>query len=294
MRGIVFILFFSFSFFAKGQLFGPHVQRVLFLGNSITYAGGYVLRVDAYARMHGSGEPLEIMNLGLPSETVSGLSEEGHAGGRFPRPDLHERLARVLDATKPDLVIACYGMNDGIYQPLDAKRFQKFKDGIQWLHEQVASRGIRIVHMTPTVYEDKKGQSPEYAKVLDVYSKWLKRQSAWEVIDAHFPIKKFLEKNKRKDPSFSLASDGVHIGALGHSLVAQEIIQYFTRQKCTDCEHIPASSWFEILGQEHSLMKDAWLRATGHLRPDMKLGLPMEEAMKQKEVFEKQINAVRQ
>jgi len=294
MRGVILVWLVSFSFFAKGQFFGPKIQRVLFLGNSITYAGGYVQLVDAYARMQGSGKPIEIMNLGLPSETVSGLSEEGHAGGRFPRPDLHERLARVLDGTKPDLVIACYGMNDGIYQPLDAERFQKFKEGIQWLHVQVAARGIRIVHLTPTVYEDKKDQSPAYAGVLDVYSKWLKRQSTWEVIDPHFPMKKFLEKKKKKDPNFSLAADGVHIGELGHALVAREIIEFFTKKSCEDWDQIQNYKFYEALGQEHRLMKDAWLRATGHLRPDMKVGLPMEEAMKQKEVFEKQINALRQ
>ena len=60
---------------------------------------------------------IEFINAGLPTETVSGLSEEGHAGGSFPRPDLHERLERVLPATRPDVVIACYGMNDGIYLP---------------------------------------------------------------------------------------------------------------------------------------------------------------------------------
>ena len=50
------------------------------------------------------------------------MSEEGHAGGKFPRPDLHERLDRALPKTKPDLVFACYGMNDGIYLPLDEAR----------------------------------------------------------------------------------------------------------------------------------------------------------------------------
>jgi len=38
-----------------------------------------------------TGAGFEILNLGLPSETVSGLSEPNHAGGAFPRPDLHER-----------------------------------------------------------------------------------------------------------------------------------------------------------------------------------------------------------
>ncbi len=65
---------------------------------------------------------MQLINVGLPSETVSGLSEPGHAGGQFPRPDLHERLQRVLEQTKPELVVACYGMNDGIYYPLGDDR----------------------------------------------------------------------------------------------------------------------------------------------------------------------------
>ena len=36
----------------------------------------------------------DILDLGLSSETVSGLSEPGHAGGAFPRPCLKERLER--------------------------------------------------------------------------------------------------------------------------------------------------------------------------------------------------------
>ena len=102
----------------------------------------------------------------------------------------------------------------------------------------------------------------------------------------------FMDKKKKKDPAFSLAVDGVHIGELGHALVAREIIEFFTKKSCEDWEQIQNYKFYEVLGQEHRLMKDAWLRATGHLRPDMKVGLPMEEAMKQKGIFEKQINAL--
>ena len=90
------------------------IQRVLFLGNSITYSGQYVADIEAYYRLVHPTLEIEWINVGLPSETVSGLSEEGHADGAFPRPDLHERLERVLKQTQPDLVFANYGMNDGI------------------------------------------------------------------------------------------------------------------------------------------------------------------------------------
>ena len=71
-------------------------QHVLVLGDSITYGGDYVAFLEAYLKLKFPEQNLDILNLGLPSETVSGLSEEGHAGGNFPRPDLHERLDRTL------------------------------------------------------------------------------------------------------------------------------------------------------------------------------------------------------
>ena len=86
-------------------------KRIVFLGDSITYGGHYVACIDAWLTMKHPGSERVVIKLGLSSETVSGLSEEGHAGGRFPRPNLHERLSRILAKTKPDLVLACYGMN---------------------------------------------------------------------------------------------------------------------------------------------------------------------------------------
>ena len=91
--------------------------RIVLLGDSITHDGRWV--ADLAAWMESKGYTAEMIDMGLPSETVSGLTEEGHAGGKFPRPDLAERLDRVLRVARPDLVIACYGMNCGIYQPLD-------------------------------------------------------------------------------------------------------------------------------------------------------------------------------
>ena len=92
---------------------------------------GTVSYIDAYLTLQYPDRDFEIINVGLPSETVSGLSESGHADGKFPRPDLHERLKRILERTKPDLIFSCYGMNDGIYLPFDEERFQKYKEGIK-------------------------------------------------------------------------------------------------------------------------------------------------------------------
>ncbi len=113
-------------------------KRILFLGDSITHAGGYVAWIETQLRLQGVKPMPEIINLGLSSETLSGLSEAGHP---FPRPDVHERLDRALAKIKPDVVVACYGMNDGIYHPFSEERFRAYQEGVKRLIQKVhASR----------------------------------------------------------------------------------------------------------------------------------------------------------
>ncbi len=116
--------------------------RVAFLGDSITYAGPWVVRVESALRATPGFADAEIVNFGLASETVSGLSENGHAGGAFPRPCLDERLGRVLEEFKPSHVVACYGMNDGIYQPEDKARFDAFRKGAEKLKSAVEKSAV--------------------------------------------------------------------------------------------------------------------------------------------------------
>ena len=92
----------------------------------------------------------KLINLGLPSETCSGLSEPAHP---FPRPNVHERIGRALKKMKPDLVFACYGMNDGIYYPFSEERFEKYRIGIQQIIEKVKASGARLILMTPPSFD---------------------------------------------------------------------------------------------------------------------------------------------
>jgi lysophospholipase L1-like esterase len=111
-------------------------KRVVVLGDSNTQAGGYVSFMSYYLDKLYPNKSFDIIGLGLASETLSGLSEDGHAGGKFPRPCLFERLGRVLEKAKPEVVFACYGINDGIYQPLDKDRFAAFQKGVTKLIDQ--------------------------------------------------------------------------------------------------------------------------------------------------------------
>lgn len=276
------------------------IQRVVFLGNSITYSGQYISDIESYYRIAHPTLQIEWINVGLPSETVSGLSEEGHADGAFPRPDLHERLDRVLKQTKPDLVFANYGMNDGIYLPFDSTRFERFKDGMLWLHETVVKHGAQIVHLSPPIFDEVKGGKAGYGEVLEHYSAWLLDQGeerGWLVLDIHGPMKAFLAEKRKEDAAFHLAEDGVHPGATGHWLMAKEILSFLGEDvsEAQDVmtalqKHPQHKQVVELVREKQQLLRDAWLTATGHSRPGIKQGLPLDQAYQQAELLEEKLD----
>lgn len=286
-------LFVVLHTYGKGDPFPRKVHRIVFLGNSITYDGKYIVDIETYFITHYPKRHFEFINIGLPSETVAGLSEPGHAGGQFPRPDLHERLARVLALTKPDLVFVDYGMNDGIYMPFDEGRFGKFREGMLWLHGELVKTGAMIIHMTPPVYDDHQGSSKGYDGVMDRYAEWLLQQKdslGWKVADIHSPMKRYLETRRTADSSFAFARDGVHPDSLGHWIMARAVLRYLG-EKVGDVDDLAGVLGekgvrvFQLVTQKQQLMKDAWLTAAGHKRPGMNKGLPLEEArVKEKEI----------
>lgn len=198
-------------------------RRIVFLGDSITQAGKYVTFFDYYLEKRYPTKNFEIYGLGLASETLSGLSEEGHAGGKFPRPCLFERLERLLTKVRPDVVFACYGINDGIYQPLDEDRFAAFQQGVKKLIADCKSAGVQQIYLvTPPIYDatTEPGEF-NYDAVMTKYAEWEMSldESGVTVIDLHSAMR---QARDAQDEVFS--RDKVHPGEAGHLLMAQTIL----------------------------------------------------------------------
>ncbi len=272
---------------AAFPVFSLHAQspplRVAILGDSITYDGRWVTRVESALRGTPGFAAAEMVNLGLSSETVSGLSEPGHAGGKFPRPCLDERLGRILDGYKPALVLACYGMNDGIYLPLDESRFKAFQDGILKLKAAVEKSGAQIIFVTPPLHQaDTISADPKrYDAVLDAYGTWLvsRRGDGWQVIDIRPDLKQAVASEKAKNPAFIYAKDGVHPGDEGHRFIADSITrQLWPILKLPGSPTLPDPSSLDILKRRDEVLKHAWLTKTGHKRPGVPVGMPLDQA----------------
>lgn len=277
----------------------PQAERILFLGDSITYGGTYVQIIEAALVAQHPEKKYEVFNLGLSSETVSGLSEEGHANGQFPRPDLHERLDRILSQVKPQFVIACYGMNDGIYCPLSRERMAAYQKGMLKLREKVAAIGAPILHLTPAVFDpvpihekvlpaglkDYPKPYAGYDEVLTAYSQWLldQRAQGWTVLDVHGAMTAALAEARKADAQFTFSKDGIHPNAAGHAVMAGPLLKEWGLKVTADGmpDHPQGAAIFALIQKKQNLLRDAWLSQTGHKRPGVKPGLPLEEAEKQ-------------
>ena len=256
-----------------------NVHRLVFLGDSITQAGDCVTDFDCWLVSRSIG--IEVLNLGLASETASDLTESENAGHKtsagFGRPFLSERLDRVLAMTTPDLLIACYGMNDGGDLPADESGTQRFAAAITHLRDAALKAGVRRVVLCTPPTHDAKGNAAQktHDENLTRYSEWLlsKRAEGWDVVDIHGPMRKALDEGHKKDPNFALAGDGVHPGREGHWLMAASILTQFlgaNLEGVSSAEQLFTTDGKEIrdrVQQRMTVLFEAWMTKIGHTRP---------------------------
>ncbi|GAB4147535.1 MAG: hypothetical protein Tsb009_20790 [Planctomycetaceae bacterium] len=266
-------------------------KRILFIGDSITHAGRYIAWIDLQLRLQGVKPLPEIINIGLGSETCSGLSEPDHP---FPRPDVHERLDRALAELKPDVVVSCYGMNDGIYHPFSEKRFKAYQDGVNRIIQKVHKAGAKLVLMAPPPFDPvplrgkgklKPAGEKKYAyfsiyenydDVLARYGKWIMQQKdrVGMVIDLHTPLAQYSAEQRKKNPKFTLSPDGIHPNATGHEIMGRTILHAWG----VESTNPPDTVLLNLMSQRTRIIHDAWLSKIGHKRPGVRPGLPVAQA----------------
>ena len=238
---------------ADEQKAAPAPPTILFLGDSITAAGGYVRQIGAELTKQSPATPPKLVNRGRNSETASDLSEAYHPGRR---PCVLARLDKELADTKPNWVVACYGINDGIYHPFSEKRFAAYQSGMEAFITKVQATGARVILLTPPPYArtgpfpkeadaaakaeivkkadaeaeavadkdpNKFGYKTPYAyydEVLARYSKWLLtlkgRKDLW-VVDLRTPMLARAQETHGGDP--------IHPNGVGHTIMAEAFLQ---------------------------------------------------------------------
>ena len=267
-------------------------RPVVVLGDSITQAGGYVTFLTYYLERLHPRQRFSIHGIGLASETLSGLSEPNHAGGAFPRPCLFERLGRLFERIKPAVVIACYGMNDGIYQPLDPQRFDAFKAGVMRLVGDCKAAGVaQVVLVTPPIYDKPDGPGFDYDSVLTAYTAWEVSLAlpGVQVIDLHTAM-----RQARTGRTEVFSKDKVHPGDEGHLLMARTILAGFgVTVPDESIETITADPLYQLVKEKRTLITDRWLKHVGYTREKLVAPQPLGDTDEKVAKLQARIDALR-
>jgi lysophospholipase L1-like esterase len=240
LRILLLLVLFPTSLFAQEDFLLRDGQRIVFLGDSNTFAGKFIAYLDGYLFTRFPNQKFDLINLGLPSETVTGLSEPDHP---YPRPNLHDRLDKALEKSKPNVVVICYGMNDGIYYPYSDDRFKKYQEGILKVIEKVKKANALPILMTPAPFDpkplkdkvlDKTAEKYSWMRpfekydeeVLSFYSEWLLslKEEKHLVADPHTAIMTHLANMRKQDANYRVSGDGIHPNANGHALIFRELL----------------------------------------------------------------------
>jgi lysophospholipase L1-like esterase len=261
-------------------------KKVLWLGDSITQLGYFVTDVQYYLDKQYPNDKFNIISIGLASETASGLSEKAHP---FPRPDVLERLQRALDIVKPDIVVACYGMNDGIYHPQSPDRMQAFQKGINTLVSACKTAGAQVILLTPPPFDkvavknlaSRNAPDFSYMAPYENYDSVLADYSAWEMtlspddafaIDLHTPINDYLTKIRETDPHFSFTTDGIHPNGPGQLLMAEIILKglgvpiSFDDDLNAEYAKMVKDPLYALVKTQRENRSDGWLPYVGYTR----------------------------
>jgi lysophospholipase L1-like esterase len=221
------------SFFLKDN------ETVVFVGDSITAAGLYTVYVEGYVATRFPERKMRFINSGRGSETLSGLTESDHPG---PRPQLFSRFKSDAVEFNPTVLVACYGMNDGIYHPFTEERFRLFKKGVlELVARNQSETKARLVLLTPPTFDPKtrtkadvrpdesygyKQPYANYNDVLELYSGWLMTFATNIVTaDVHSLMQEHLGQRRQQLPSFRMQGDGIHPNATGHMLIALALLK---------------------------------------------------------------------
>jgi len=249
--------------FALGQR-----EKIVFVGDSITAAGQYVMYIEGYLVTRFPQRHFDVLNVGRSSETLSNLSEVDHPGRR---PCLFARFDADVADFAPTVVVSCYGINDGIYHPFSEARFKSYQDGVNQLIAKVRrDLKARLLLLTPPGYESGNPGQPDvrpeetygykrpfadYDQVLEKYAAWLMtlKEQGVTVGDLHTLMASHVKARKQDTPGFRMTGDGIHPSSTGHMLMAMAALKAWHAPALVDEASIDAAGRKATAGQVKDL-----------------------------------------
>lgn len=177
------------------------MQRIVFLGDSITDGHTYPLLVQQALRAAGAPAP-EIFNAGIGGDTALGMSG---------------RLEEDVLFHQPTLVTLSAGMNDA----MKGVTLEDYVASVTIIADTLRGRGISLVIMTTSIFGPK---YPVQQSRVDEYNTWLRGFAGKRGL-AVAEVSELFKKTARENPELAiLGDDDVHPILQGQRLLARAVL----------------------------------------------------------------------
>jgi lysophospholipase L1-like esterase len=231
-RGLLFVFLFAFATSAKAQqpVF-KQGDKVCFVGNSITYNGGFFHQIALYYATRYPDMKLDIINCGVPGNVAA---------------QVIARMDSDILVNKPTVAVVKLGMNDvdktlyttqAATQPDIALKRQKALDTYRKNYEIVINillkNNCRVILQTPTIYDETAalkdvrlpGRNGALEKCVG-YVKELGAKYGLKVVDYWSLMNEVNKKYQETDSTRTIiGADRVHPGPVGHFIMAYEFLR---------------------------------------------------------------------
>lgn len=209
-------------------------DRWVAIGDSISQDRTYALYVDLFQVIRHPNRPVTYVNAGVSGDSAAGLLrrlEWDILPSCIPLPTVATILLGMNDCDRD--LYAENSSDDEAAQQMRRKRLDDFAQSMRLLVERLLARGLRIILLTPSPYDDTSAMDqpnlPGVNKALAACAaiiRALATEHDLAVIDLHGPLTALNHRLQKTDPTFTLISgDRVHPGEPGCFLMAYQILR---------------------------------------------------------------------
>lgn len=199
-------------------------DRVAICGDSITEQKNYSVLMECYLLACQPAQNLQAAQFGWGGETAW---------------DFAPRMKQDVLWLKPTAATICYGMNDGGYREVDAKRLSDYRKSTRNIIRQFKAAGTRLIVVGGpgavdidsfrTFIAQGREAAVMYNKTLDTFGEAAREVAKEEGVvfaDLHRIMADAMVKFKAKYPDKSfVGNDGIHPDNVGHTVMAYAFLK---------------------------------------------------------------------
>jgi lysophospholipase L1-like esterase len=190
-------------------------DKIVAIGDSITWQAGYVRDIDAVlAHQYPDLKIPKIINKG-----ISGQKAE----------DLIKRFDKDVVQQKPAFVTISIGINDvwhRLKNPHDEKVLTAYKENVGKMVDAAQQAGIKVILLTPTVIqEDAKTEGNQRLVMYVEAEKQIAAEKKCQFVDLHAMFLAALKQKPADQKGNWLTVDGVHMKPLGDGIMAVGVLR---------------------------------------------------------------------